>query len=128
MIFGGYILRLTFELAHVCAARFAHARRPLFISLDSTTFDCPVPVGSILESEAMVVCTTDGSIDAVQDSASPEKKATNIQVRVKATVRDVNTGRSTTTGTFAYTFAVEGDWRVLPTNYSDYIEWVIGKR
>src|SRR5579859_2046365 len=57
MIFGGYILRLTFELAHSCAARFSHSR-PRFISLDSTTFDCPVPVGSILESEAMVVYTS----------------------------------------------------------------------
>jgi hypothetical protein len=57
MIFGGYILRLTFELAHCCAARFSHSR-PRFISLDSTTFDCPVPVGSILESEAMVVHTS----------------------------------------------------------------------
>jgi acyl-coenzyme A thioesterase 9 len=125
MIFGGYILRLTFELAHVCAARFAHARRPRFISLDNTTFDCPVPVGSILESEAMIVCTTDSTTETDQNQ---ENKTTNVQVRVKATVRDVNTGHSTTTGTFAYTFACEGDWRVLPTNYSDYMEWVMGKR
>jgi acyl-coenzyme A thioesterase 9 len=129
MIFGGYILRLTLELAHVCAARFAHARRPRFISLDSTTFDCPVPVGSILESEAMVVYTTNTSTGTDHvDPSSPEKSSTNVQVRVKATVRDVHTGQSTTTGTFAYTFAVDGDWRVLPTNYSDYMEWVIGKR
>ena len=127
MIFGGYILRLTFELAHSCAARFSHSR-PRFISLDSTTFDCPVPVGSILESEAMVVYTAPSSSDADFDPATPEGEKTKVQVRVKANVRDVHTGQKTTTGTFAYTFGVEGQRRVLPTKYSEYMEWIIAKR
>src|SRR5271155_3771988 len=127
MIFGGYILRLTFELAHSCAARFSHSR-PRFISLDSTTFDCPVPVGSILESEAMVVYTSPNSESVDLDPATPENEATRVQVRVRATVRDVHTGQKTTTGTFAYTFGVEGNRRVLPTQYAEYIEWIKAKR
>ena len=127
MIFGGYILRLTFELAHSCAARFSHSR-PRFISLDSTTFDCPVPVGSILESEAMVVYTAPSSSDADFDPATPEGETTRVQVRVKANVRDMHTGQKTTTGTFAYTFGVEGQRRVLPTKYAEYMEWIIAKR
>ena len=166
MIFGGYILRLTFELAHCCAARFSHSR-PRFISLDSTTFDCPVPVGSILESEAMVVHTSPStryspyfhapypasppripiscqipyvcifsptfefrgnSSDSDFDTATPETESSRVQVRVKSTVRDVHTGQKTTTGTFAYTFGVEGTRRVLPTKYSEFMEWVAAKR
>src|SRR5271155_5840673 len=127
MIFGGYILRLTFELAHSCASRFSHSRAR-FISLDSTTFDCPVPVGSILESEAMVVYTSPSSSDADFDRDTPEGESTMVQVRVKANVRDVHTGQRTTTGTFAYTFGVEGQRRVLPTKYSEYMEWIIAKR
>jgi len=127
MIFGGYILRLTFELAHSCAARFSHSR-PRFISLDSTTFDCPVPVGSILESEAMVVYTAPSSGDTDFDPATPDGETMRVQVRVKANVRDVHTGQKTTTGTFAYTFGVEGQRRVLPTKYAEYMEWIIAKR
>ena len=127
MIFGGYILRLTFELAHSCAARFSQSR-PRFISLDSTTFDCPVPVGSILESEAMVVHTAPSSNDTDFDPVTLEEETTKVQVRVKATVRDVHTGQKTTTGTFAYTFGVEGQRRVLPTKYGEYMEWVTAKR
>jgi acyl-coenzyme A thioesterase 9 len=128
MIFGGYILRLTFEVAHCCAARFSHSR-PRFISLDSTTFDCPVPVGSILEAEAMVVYTAPSSPEALDfDPTTPEGEATRVQVRVKANVRDVHTGKRTTTGTFAYTFGVEGSRRVLPTKYSEFMEWIIAKR
>jgi acyl-coenzyme A thioesterase 9 len=120
MIFGGFILRLTFELAHSCAARFSNSR-PRFISLDSTTFDCPVPVGSILESEALVVHTAPHSSDS-------HGEITRVQVRVKANVRDIHTGQRTTTGTFAYTFDVEGRRRVLPTKYSEYMEWISAKR
>jgi acyl-coenzyme A thioesterase 9 len=127
MIFGGYILRLTFELAHSCAARFSHSR-PRFISLDSTTFDCPVPVGSILESEAMVVYTSPSNECEDFDLAPPEGETARVQIRVRANVRDVHTGERTTTGTFAYTFGVEGDRRVLPTKYSEYMEWIDAKR
>ena len=37
MIFGGYLLRQTFELAYCTAATFSLAG-PRFVSLDSTTF------------------------------------------------------------------------------------------
>ena len=121
MIFGGYILRLTFELAHCCAARFTHSR-PRFLSLDSTTFDCPVPVGSILETDAMVVHT------APNLSEDGTHETTRVQVRVNANVRDLHSGRKTKTGTFAYTFEAEGTKRVLPTKYSEYVEWIVAQR
>ncbi|EDO16929.1 hypothetical protein Kpol_1020p38 [Vanderwaltozyma polyspora DSM 70294] len=56
MIFGGYLMRQTFELAYCSAASFSHSY-PRFMSLDSTTFKTPVPVGSILHMNATVVYT-----------------------------------------------------------------------
>ncbi|CCH61415.1 hypothetical protein TBLA_0E03610 [Henningerozyma blattae CBS 6284] len=63
MIFGGYLMRQTFELAYCAAAAFSHAL-PRFTSLDSTTFKTPVPVGSILHMEATVVYTEQVYIDS----------------------------------------------------------------
>lgn len=56
MIFGGFHLKQTFELAFCCAASFAHAR-PTFISADPCTFRNPVPVGSVLYLTATVAYT-----------------------------------------------------------------------
>jgi acyl-CoA hydrolase len=56
MIFGGYLLKETFELAFCCAASFSHSR-PTFISLDPSTFENPVPVGSVLYLRATVSYT-----------------------------------------------------------------------
>lgn len=56
MIFGGFHLKQTFELAFCCAASFAHAR-PTFISADPCTFRNPVPVGSVLYMTATVAYT-----------------------------------------------------------------------
>ncbi|KAI0477117.1 Thioesterase/thiol ester dehydrase-isomerase [Xylariaceae sp. FL0804] len=56
MIFGGFHLKQTFELAFCCAASFAHAR-PAFVSADPCTFRSPVPVGSVLYLTATVVYT-----------------------------------------------------------------------
>lgn len=56
MIFGGYLLRQTFELAYCAAADFASAG-PRFVSLDSTTFKAPVPVGSVVSMDASVSYT-----------------------------------------------------------------------
>lgn len=74
MIFGGFHLKQTFELAFCCAASFAHARpvrlrlllgpramlltrRKTFISADPCTFRNPVPVGSVLYLRATIAYT-----------------------------------------------------------------------
>lgn len=56
MIFGGYLLRQTFELAFSALAAFARAP-PRFVLLDSTHFAAPVPVGTVLFMDALVVYT-----------------------------------------------------------------------
>lgn len=119
MIFGGFHLKQTFELAFCCAASFAHAR-PIFISADPCTFRNPVPVGSVLYLTATVVYTDppvleeDGSEPQQKDSKNP---MTRLHVRVDSKVRDVEHGNAKPTGQFNYTFLVPKDVKVLPRTY-----------
>jgi acyl-coenzyme A thioesterase 9 len=134
MIFGGFLMKQTFELAFTCAAAFAHAR-PTFVSLDPSTFMNPVPVGSILYLTATVVYTDPPLIRGSDDpppkdgaGAANEDKYTRIQVRVDSKVRDVEHGHAKPTGQFNYTFTVEKNIRVLPRTYQEYMMYLDARR
>ncbi|KAH7125437.1 HotDog domain-containing protein [Dendryphion nanum] len=127
MIFGGFLLKQTFELAFTCAAAFAHAR-PTFVSLDPSTFQNPVPVGSILYLTATVVYTDPPLIGAPDETIDPESKYTRVQVRVESKVRDVEHGRSKPTGQFNYTFNVEKNIRVMPRTYQEFMQYLDARR
>lgn len=128
MIFGGFLLKQTFELAFCCAASFAHTR-PTFVSLDPSTFQNPVPVGSVLYLTATVVYTDPPLVPAQGESSpSAESKYTRVQVRVDSKVRDVEHGGSKPTGQFNYTFTVERDIRVMPRTYSEFMMYVDARR
>jgi acyl-coenzyme A thioesterase 9 len=119
MIFGGYLLKQTFELAFTCAASFSHAR-PTFLNLDPSTFEAPVPVGSVLYVNASVTYTDPDS----------GVGGTRIQVMVRTQVRNVEHSENErkSTGTFFYTFHVDRDVSVLPESYSEFMRWVGGRR
>jgi acyl-coenzyme A thioesterase 9 len=133
MIFGGYLLQQTFELAFCCAASFSHTR-PSFLCLDPSTFDNPVPVGSVLYLKAVVSYTDPPLISSqkqAQQGQEQEKnsgKFTRVQVRVDSSVRDVEHGTKKPTGVFNYTFLVERDIQVMPQSYSDFMVWVDARR
>ena len=120
MIFGGFLLKQTFELAFCCAASFAHAR-PNFISLDPSTFENPVPVGSVLYLRATVSYTEPQETDG-------HGNYTKVQVRVDSRVRDVEHGTRKSTGMFNYTFLVERDIQVLPRTYTEFMLWADARR
>lgn len=103
MIFGGFLLKQTFELAFTTAAAFAHAR-PTFVSLDPSTFLNPVPVGSILYMTAHVVYTDPPLLGAPGEQFDETSEYTRVQIRVDTKVRDVEHGHSKPTGQFNYTF------------------------
>ncbi|KAK8037984.1 hypothetical protein PG994_014751 [Apiospora phragmitis] len=130
MIFGGYHLKQTFELAFCCAASFGHAR-PTFVSADPCTFRNPVPVGSVLYLKATVAYTDpplleeDGSQPQQQDSKKP---MTRVHVRVDSKVRDVEHGYAKPTGQFNYTFTVPKDIKVLPHTYQDFMMYIDARR
>lgn len=118
MIFGGFLLKTTFELAFTCAASFSHTR-PRFLNLDPSTFEEPVPVGSVLYVAANVTYT------------EPEPSGgTRIQIMVRTHVRNVEHGEHErkNTGTFLYTFHSPAEVSVLPQSFSEFMMWVAGRR
>ena len=135
MIFGGFLLKQTFELAFCCAAAFSHSR-PTFVSLDPSTFENPVPVGSVLYLTATVAYTDPPLVtkisagDGIKDVSEGEgkEKYTNIQIRIDSKVRNVEHGETKPTGQFNYTFLVERDIRVMPQTYSEFMIWVDARR
>ncbi|KAF1928784.1 acyl-coenzyme A thioesterase 9 [Didymella exigua CBS 183.55] len=127
MIFGGFLLKQTFELAFTTAAAFAHAR-PTFVSLDPSTFLNPVPVGSILYMTAQVVYTDPPLIGAPEEEFDENSEYTRVQIRVDTKVRDVEHGHSKPTGQFNYTFNVPKNIRVMPRTYQEFMYYLEARR
>ena len=138
MIFGGFLLKQTFELAFCAASSFAHVR-PTFVSLDPSTFQNPVPVGSVLYMTATVVyCDPPlvsgesdpdpGSNDPVNNKTTQKQEMTRVQVRVDTKVRNVEHGETKPTGQFNYTFTVAKDIKVMPRSYSEFMMYLDARR
>lgn len=156
MIFGGYLLRQSFELAYCASAEFSSGG-PRFVSLDSTTFKQPVPVGAILTMKAKVVYTEHIHPEQVDvDSDSPfnfKLPATNkmnpntdaflsepgtlIQVKVDTFIKKIEESESKESGSFIYSFFVSRDAHkenvpgyctVIPQTYSEMMEYIEGRR
>lgn len=127
MIFGGFLLKQTFELAFCCAASFAHAR-PNFLALDPSTFENPVPVGSVLYLRATVAYTEPQTREGSGSGSGSGSKYTKVQVRVDSKVRDVEHGSKKSTGMFNYTFLVERDIQVMPKGYGEFMLWIDARR
>lgn len=135
MIFGGFLLKQTFELAFCCAAAFSHSR-PTFISLDPSTFENPVPVGSVLYLTATVAYTDPPLVtaapgdDGVRGTIEQDdkRKHTRVQIRIDSKVRNIEHGETKPTGQFNYTFTVEKDIKVMPQTYSEFMIWVDARR
>lgn len=123
MIFGGFLLKQTFELAFCCAASFSHTR-PNFLALDPSTFENPVPVGSVLYLRATVSYTEPDE----REGSGHGSKFTKVQVRVDSKVRDVEHGTKKSTGMFNYTFLVEKDIHVMPKSYGEFMMWLDARR
>lgn len=154
MIFGGYLLRQSFELAYCAAAAFSGAG-PRFVSLDSTTFKAPVPVGSVLSMSATVSYTEhlhDNDYEAGNDSpfnltptnvisSDPDafllEPGTLVQVRVDTGIKNLDSPVSKESGCFIYSFFVPKSSypedsphyvSVIPQTYSEMMEYVEGRR
>lgn len=139
MIFGGFLLKQTFELAFCCAAAFSHSR-PTFLSLDPSTFENPVPVGSVLYLTATVAYTDPPLVTSPDDvhrtpnvgsgrhDGTSKSDSTRVQIRIDSKVRNIEHGETKPTGQFNYTFSVPKDIKVMPRTYSEFMIWVDAKR
>ena len=128
MIFGGYLLRQSFELAYCTAASFSLAG-PRFVSLDSTNFKSPVPVGSVLTMYSSVSYTehlhdSNETKEIAQENApftfqlppmnkissNPDaflsEPGTIVQVQVDTFIQHLKSNKKKEAGTFIYSFFV----------------------
>lgn len=124
MIFGGFLLKSTFELAFTCASAISHIR-PTFIALDPSTFENPVPVGSVLYMTA-VVAYTDLPLEKVGKGTGEAK--TRIQIRVDSHVRSIEHGEMKPTGQFNYTFEVKKEVAIVPQTYKQFMIFLDARR
>lgn len=127
MIFGGFLLKSTFELAFTCASAFSHTR-PTFIALDPSTFENPVPVGSVLYLTATVAYTDSPIVAGVDEVKASPEGSTRIQVRVDSKIRNVEHGETKPTGQFNYTFEVPNDVKIVPQTYSQFMMYLDARR
>ncbi|GAB1524653.1 hypothetical protein RhiTH_007807 [Rhizoctonia solani] len=119
-VFGGYLMRLAYEIGYTNAYMFTRA--PLrFLSLDGIAFKKPVPIGSILRLTSHISHTT-----------SNAEFTAVAHVQVQAEVIDPATGESNLTNTFRFTWVRENGpplhRLVIPRTYAEAMQWLEGKR
>ncbi|KAF9941494.1 hypothetical protein BGZ65_002863 [Modicella reniformis] len=117
-IFGGYLMRLAFELAF-CNASVFLKYRPTFLALDEISFRKPVPIGTLLALDSQMAYSEGGDHHS-------------FQVMVKADILDVEKGTRETTNTFWFTFSDPRNGcrtpKVLPRTYAESMLYLEGKR
>ena len=109
-IFGGYLMRKSFEIAFTCAYLFGGSQ-PEFVSLNHVDFILPVDVGDLMKLESSVLYTT-------VNSHSPPR----LHIQVVASICKPEVQTSKVSNTFDYTFQLPEILtckKVLPSNYSD---------
>lgn len=99
MIFGGFLLKSTFELAFTCASAISHTR-PTFIALDPSTFENPVPVGSVLYLTATVAYSDSPLVTGFGGAKASPEGSSRVQIRVDSKVRNIEHGETKPTGVF----------------------------
>ncbi|KAL7750838.1 hypothetical protein RI367_003795 [Sorochytrium milnesiophthora] len=116
-IFGGYLMRLAFELAYATGTVFCNSH-PQFLAMDDIWFRRPVPIGSLLSFNSQVVYSR-----GYQDGRS-------FQVQVTADVIDPLTLKRETTNVFHLTFTSPQHKvpAIMPQTYEEAMRYLDGKR
>ncbi|KAJ3136761.1 hypothetical protein HK100_001335 [Physocladia obscura] len=115
-IFGGYLMRLAYEVASTTGMIFC--KSPLkFLSLDDVTFRRPVEIGDILDLRSQVVYTHESKV----------------VIKVVAHIADAQKGTSVLSNEFWFTFdavsPIPGKTRrIIPRTYNDCMLYLEGKR
>lgn len=116
-VFGGYLMRLAYELGYSNAAIFTRGVLR-FMSLDEITFKHPVPIGSVLRLRSRIVHTV---------SNAPS----SVHVVVSASVIDDQTGDERVTNEFKFTWGSPDrsfSRTVIPRTYEEAMQWVDATR
>ncbi|KAJ3894452.1 Thioesterase/thiol ester dehydrase-isomerase [Lentinula edodes] len=136
-IFGGYLMRLAYELGFSNASMFCRGR-VRFLGLDEISFKLPVPIGSILRLNSVILYD-----DFLRQR---EENGETNHVGVKANVVDIKTGTEKTTNEFRFTWRGEEKLfargttesmesqksvkvrRVVPKTYREAMLWLEARR
>ncbi|KAI7902889.1 acyl-CoA thioester hydrolase [Cokeromyces recurvatus] len=112
-VFGGYLMRRAYELAHATGSVFCKTPVHL-LSLDEIVFKKPVPVGSLLNLSSKVIYSQDDSF----------------QVSVTAEVTDMKTNTTDVTNTFHFSFTTQRKVvpQIFPKTYAEGMLYLEGKR
>ncbi|KAF9099775.1 hypothetical protein BGX27_000533 [Mortierella sp. AM989] len=117
-IFGGYLMRLAYELAFCNTSVFIKCR-PTFLALDEISFRAPVNIGTLLALDSQIVYSEGGEHHS-------------LQVRVKADVLDIQKNTRETTNTFWFTFEDPQKDRltpkIMPRTYAESMLYIEGMR
>lgn len=106
-IFGGFLMRRAFELAHATAYRFC-GQPPKIVEVDEVNFKAPVSIGDLLKIEAHVLYTE------VKDGCR------QMHVEAIAHITDPEAMKDTVSNEFQFTFEINGEEpplrRMLPAS------------
>jgi len=114
-IFGGFLMRMAYELAFGNACLFCKAR-PTFIAMDDVIFRRPVRIGDMVEFTSRIVYT-------------PPKPDNCFLVMTVAEVIDPVTSTRDTSNVFYFTFKGGGPVkRIMPKTYAEMMLFLTGMR
>ncbi|KAF7724499.1 Acyl-coenzyme A thioesterase 9, mitochondrial [Apophysomyces ossiformis] len=115
-IFGGYLMRRAYELAHATGCMFVKSQVNLR-ALDEIVFSKPVPVGAFLNLSSQVIYA----------KGDPHR---SFQVSVTAEVNDIEKNTSYVTNTFHFTLESLDNSvpNLLPRTYAESMRYIEGKR
>ena len=121
-IFGGYLMRLAFELAFSNAYLFA-GMRPTFVEVDEVSFTSPVDVGDLLVFHSRVLYTEESSSPeslSSPSSFSSSSPSAVLHIQVEAWVTEPEHTMAKIANQFHFTFQVNRAIRkVLPGNWEE---------
>ncbi|KAJ3825325.1 Thioesterase/thiol ester dehydrase-isomerase [Lentinula raphanica] len=138
-IFGGYLMRLAYELGFSNASMFCRGR-VRFLALDEISFKLPVPIGSILRLESVILYD---DFFKLREESGEENVYQLVHVGVKANVVDIKTGTEKTTNEFRFTWRSEERLKgnagesglgpqkvrkVVPKTYREAMLWLEARR
>jgi len=149
-IFGGYLMKIAYELARVTAYRFIGGlsdiydasvdrqeiieQHPQFVSSDEITFEHPVSVGCIIRNESVVSCTDTMNVMEEREQMQGEfyegRRAMMIFVRTH--IQEPGKSEEILSNVFSFCFVVPKPKRVMrrviPLTYEESMVYITGKR
>lgn len=111
-IFGGYLMRIAYELAYATCILACKVDTCQFKSIDDISFKRPVNIGSVLILKSRIIFT----------------KSNLVQVHVENQVVDPKNQSLTSTNDFYFTFLVDCQVSVLPETYEESMIYIEGQR